>query len=122
MSVRKYKGFFVLAGWWIITSYGAPASAQETSSICCSFDGNIRYRFEKWHNMNARGYGNRPALGNSDDKILLQRIIAGTTIRAGNRITVSAHLQDSRAFGWSLKNSQEPDAFKIHGESEPEPF
>ena len=58
----------------------------------------------------------------SDDNILLQRIIVGTTLHAGNRIIFSAHLQDSRAFGWSLSNSREPDVFKIHKENEPEPY
>ena len=57
-----------------------------------------------------------------NDNILLQRIIAGTTIRVNNKITFSAHLQDSGAFGWSLANAKEPDAFKHHQENSPDPF
>ena len=98
------------------------SSAQTSSSLQCFFDGNIRYRFEKWHNMNARGYGSQLQMGNPNDNILLQRIVAGTTLRINNRIRFSAHLQDSRVFGWSLSNSKEPDAFKIHPKNRLEPF
>ncbi len=96
--------------------------AQTTSSLQCFFDGSIRYRFEKWHKMNARGYGSQLQMGNPNDNILLQRIIAGSTLRVSNRLRFSAHLQDSRAFGWSLSNSKKPDAFKIHAENRLEPF
>ena len=96
--------------------------AQTPASLHCSLDGNIRYRFEKWNNMNARSYGNNPDIGESDDNILLQRVIVGTTIKYNNKITFSAHLQDSRAIGWSLNNAKEPDAFKIHPQNHSEPY
>lgn len=105
----------------ILTGTGV-AFSQEQESFHCSFDGSIRYRFEKWNNMNAIGYGNHPEIGSPDDNILLQRIIAGTTIRANNHVTFSAHLQDSRAFGWSLANTKEPDAFKHHPENSLDPY
>ncbi len=91
--------------------------AQAPSALQWSVDGNIRYRFEKWDNRNAKSYGSHPTIGRPDDKILLQRIIAGTTLHYKQRITLSAHLQDSRAFGWSLRNALEPDAYKIHAEN-----
>lgn len=92
-------------------------SVKAQSPLSCSLDGSIRYRIESWENMNALYYGSDPDLGDPDDIILLQRIIAGTTIRTRNNITLSAHLQDSRAFGWSLSNAKEPDAFKKHPEN-----
>lgn len=105
----------------ILTGTGI-AFSQEQKSFSWAFDGDIRYRFEKWNNMNAMSYGNPPEIGSPGDYILMQRIIAGTTIRANNHFTVSAHLQDSRAFGWSLASAKEPDAFKIHPENSAEPF
>ncbi|MBS0000449.1 MAG: alginate export family protein [Cyclobacteriaceae bacterium] len=96
--------------------------AQPNSLFRWSFDGNIRYRYEKWDNMNAKSYGDNPEIGNPDDNILLQRIIAGTTLHLNDHITISAHLQDSRAFGWSLAQDKEPDAFKIHPQNVNEPF
>jgi len=78
------------------------------------FDLSLRYRFEIWDGMNARNYGDdRPeAIGNINDRILLQRIIPGITFRNKN-LTAAFHLQDSRAFGWSLRDNKYPDLFKI---------
>lgn len=101
----------------VILLYPNLLEAQAPSPVQWSVDGNIRYRFEKWDNRNAKSYGSFPTIGKSDDKILLQRIIAGTTLQYNQKITLSAHLQDSRAFGWSLRNEKEPDAFKIHPEN-----
>jgi hypothetical protein len=97
-------------------------SVMAQSSLSWTLDGNIRYRFERWDNMNTLYYGREPELGDPDDNILLQRIIAGTTIRTKNYITISAHLQDSRAFGWSLSNAKAPDAFLRHAENSTEPY
>jgi hypothetical protein len=97
-------------------------SLKAQSSLSWTLDGNIRYRFEKWDNRNALYYGSEPELGDPDDNILLQRIIAGTTIRTKKNITISAHLQDSRAFGWSLSNAKAPNAFKRHPENSMEPY
>jgi len=112
---RQFIIFLLLTGPWI-------AFAQEPPTFHLTFDGSIRYRYEKWDNMNARSYGSNPVIGEPDDNILLQRVIAGTTIKYNNKITFSAHLQDSRAIGWSLNNAKEPDAFKIHMENSIEPY
>ena len=79
------------------------------------FDLSVRYRFELWNGMNAKNYGdNSPgAIGKTDDKILFQRVITGLTFTSSGKLTIAVHLQDSRAFGWSLRNSQYPDLFKI---------
>ena len=95
--------------------------AQQPKSFDGYFDGSIRYRMESWNNMNALNYGSNPVIGKSDDLILLQRIIAGTTLKFKNKITLSAHLQDSRAFGWSLCHAKNPDLFKVHPENSTEP-
>jgi len=97
-------------------------SVKAQSSLSWNLDGNIRYRFERWGNMNALYYGSEPDLGDPNDNILLQRIITGTSIRTKNYITISAHLQDSRAFGWSLSNAKKPDAFKKHPENSMDPY
>ena len=95
--------------------------AQQAKSFDGYLDGSIRYRMESWNNMNALNYGSNPVIGKSDDLILLQRIIAGTTLKFKNKITLSAHLQDSRAFGWSLGHAKKPDLFKVHPENSIEP-
>jgi len=78
------------------------------------FDLSVRYRFEAWNGMNAKNYGDDSpdAIGSLHDKILLQRIIPGLTYKTKN-LTAAFHLQDSRALGWSLRNSIYPDLFKI---------
>ncbi len=116
---RFYCCHFVLFLW--MTGPGE-VMAQESSNLLWTIDGNIRYRFEQWDNANARFYGSEPEMGNPNESILLQRIVAGTTIRVKNNITFSVHLQDSRAFGWSLCNSREPDAFKKHPDNSADPY
>ncbi|NSW95060.1 MAG: alginate export family protein [Bacteroidales bacterium] len=73
--------------------------------------------------MNAKNYGDDSpeAIGRLNDKILLQRIIPGITYKNKN-LTAAFHLQDSRAFGWSLQNSQYPDLFKIRKTGTESPF
>ena len=80
------------------------------------FDLSVRYRFELWNGMNAKNYGDdsQTGVGKLNDKILYQRVITGLTLKPANKLTISFHLQDSRAFGWSLQNSQYPDLFRIH--------
>ncbi|NCC74529.1 MAG: hypothetical protein EOM06_14200 [Sphingobacteriia bacterium] len=73
----------------------------------------MRERVELWNGMNAKNYGDPDGVGNLNDYFLLQRVIAGLTYSPNNKITISAHLQDSRAFGWSLRNVKYPDLFKI---------
>ncbi len=79
------------------------------------FDFTIRERFELWDGMNIKNYGNlgENLEGNLNDRILFQRVIAGIKYEINDKITISLHMQDSRAFGWSLKNSNYPNAFKI---------
>lgn len=81
------------------------------------FDFSARYRFESWNGMNARYYGSDPgqAIGSPTDNLLYQRIIAGFTWIPSKQMTVSMHLQDSRAFGWTLRNNHYPDLFRIGG-------
>jgi hypothetical protein len=68
-------------------------------------DLSIRYRFESWNGMNAKNYGNDgpDAIGELNDKFLLQRIILGTTYTHSKNLSTAFHLQESRAFGWSLR-------------------
>lgn len=96
--------------------------AQSSDTFNLVFDGNIRYRYEHWNNMNMKCYGSEPELGAPNDDILLQRIIAGFTVKLNNQFKISAHIQDSRAFGWSLASKTEPDAFKIHPQNSMEPY
>ena len=71
------------------------------------FDLSVRYRFELWNGMNAKNYGDDSptAIGKLNDKILYQRVITGLTFNPSKKLTIAFHLQDSRAFGWSLRNS-----------------
>ena len=87
------------------------------------FDLSIRYRFELWDGMNAKNYGDDSpeSIGRLNDKILLQRIIPGVTW-SGKNITAGFHIQDSRAFGWSLRNNEYPDLFKIRKTGAESPF
>ncbi|MGB9696541.1 MAG: alginate export family protein [Ignavibacteria bacterium] len=89
--------------------------SQETNSVKFQIDGNIRYRYEKWNGMNMLNYGDDSpnSLGNLNDNILLQRVIFGFNYKPQKDFVLSFHIQDSRAFGWSLRNSVLPDAFKI---------
>ena len=66
--------------------FSGKVMAQEPSNLLWTIDGNIRYRFEQWNNMNARFYGSEPAMGNPNESILLQRIIAGATVRMKDMI------------------------------------
>ena len=78
-------------------------------------DLTFRYRFESWNGMNAKNYGNDgpDAIGNLNDKILLQRIILGTTYTHSEKLSAAFHIQDSRAFGWSLRKEIYPDLYNI---------
>ncbi len=86
----------------------------QTDSIF-RFDLSLRYRFEAWNGMNAKNYGNGAveAVGNLNDHLSLQRLITGFTLTPKPQLKISLHLQDSRAFGWSLRYSRYPDLFKI---------
>ncbi|MFA5974189.1 MAG: alginate export family protein [Lentimicrobiaceae bacterium] len=96
----------------------------QSDSAKIKFDASVRYRFESWNGMNARNYGNDGSggIGKLHDNILYQRIIAGLTCKPFSKFSVVAHLQDSRAFGWSLRNSQYPDLFKVRKSGTQEPY
>jgi hypothetical protein len=87
----------------------------QSDNIKIKFDLSVRYRFELWNGMNAKNYGDDSpsAIGKLNDKILYQRLIAGLTLNTSEKLTIAFHMQDSRAFGWSLRNSIYPDLFKI---------
>lgn len=87
------------------------------------FDFSVRYRFEIWNGMNAKNYGDdgQDATGSLNDLILMQRTIPGVTYTCRN-ITTSFHLQDSRAFGWSLRDKEYPDLFKIKKSGTESPY
>ena len=90
-----------------------------------SFDGEIRERFETLDGMNKKTYGDHSIdakgkiEGGSDDRLLLQRIIAGFTYRRNEHITYHLHLYDARVWGWSLeednfiKNKGTPDEYTM---------
>lgn len=87
------------------------------------FDLSVRYRSELWNGMNTKNYGDDSpeATGSLNDKIVLQRIIPGVTY-SDKSITAAFHLQDSRAFGWSLQDNKYPDLFKIQKEGTESPY
>jgi len=98
--------------------------AAQSKHPSVSLDLSIRYRFEKWDGMNAKNYGDdgEGAIGELDDSILFQRFIAGFFWRPSGNWVVSAHLQDSRAFGWSLRNSMHPGLFRVRQGGTGEPY
>jgi hypothetical protein len=87
----------------------------QTEKPKIKWDLSVRYRFESWNEMNAKNYGdNSPAaIGKLNDNTIYQRVITGFTYEPSKKLTIALHLQDSRAFGWSLRNSEYPDLFKI---------
>jgi hypothetical protein len=89
-----------------------------------SIDLSIRYRFEQWKGMNARNYGDdtEEAIGHLDDSILFQRIIAGFTWQPSEKLVIGAHLQDSRAYGWSLRDRMYPSLFQVRQSGTHEPY
>jgi len=95
--------------------------AQHVSTVFV-FDASVRERFEAWHEMNAKNYGDPNGVGNLNDHILFQKIIVGFKFSPNNTISISAHLQDSRAFGWSLRNAKYPDLFKIREPNTETPY
>ena len=97
---------------------------SQHDSMKVKFDLSVRYRFEKWDGMNAKNYGDNGmgAIGKLNDNLLYQRIITGVTFEANNKLSFAAHLQDSRAFGWSLRNSKYPDLFKIRKQGTQTPY
>ena len=100
----------------IILLIGFTTVNGQSDNSKVKFDLSVRYRFELWNGMNARNYGDDSptAIGKLNDNTLYQRVITGLTLKPSKKLTIGLHLQDSRAFGWSLQNSHYPDLFKIH--------
>ena len=88
------------------------------------FDLIIRQRTEAWNGFNIQNYGDEgpDAVGGLYDRLLFQRIVAGVSYRSGGRFSAGLHIQDSRAFGWSIRQSQYPDLFKIKAPGTAEPY
>lgn len=87
--------------------------AQSDSSNILKIDFELRERFELWNGMNMLCYGEKTSVGESDDKFLFQRVIVGFNYNFLKHFKAVLRIQDSRAFGWSLANSKEQNAFKI---------
>jgi hypothetical protein len=100
-----------------------PAPKRQ-DSLGFAFNLSVRQRVEAWEGMNARNYGDDSptATGSLNDRILFQRVIAGFIWRPRTNLAISAHVQDSRAFGWSLRESRYPELFRVGGKQPPEPF
>ena len=73
-----------------------------------TFDGQINERFEILNGMNKKAYGDRSIdakgkiSGNSDDRLLLQRIMAGIVYKQDEHISYHLQMYDARIWGWSL--------------------
>lgn len=94
----------------------------QKDSTKIAFEASFRERFEIWNGMNAKNYGNPIGVGSLNDKMLLQRIIAGFTIKPSSKTGIAFHVQDSRALGWSLRNSKYPELFKIKQKNTQKPY
>ncbi len=94
------------------------------------FDGQIRERFETLNGMNKLAYGNNSVdakgkvVGDSDDRLLLQRIIAGFSYKQNEQISYHLHMYDARVWGWSLgpndfvKHQNTPDEYVMDPDQE----
>jgi hypothetical protein len=115
------KAFLILFFLFQVT---VQPSFSQTDTPRLIFDAVIRERVELWDGMNANNYGDDSpdAIGSLYDRILYQRIVAGFVYNPFASATIAMHLQDSRAFGWSLKNSEYPDLFRVKARDTEEPF
>lgn len=116
----KFSFIFIILQFSLYSTFAGPKELK--SPLVFSF--KLRERVELWNGMNALNYGdNRPsANGKLDDHILLQRVILGFKYPIHQRTHLAFHLQDSRAWGWSLRHSIDPSLFKIHPKNSPEPY
>ena len=98
----------------LISGQNTDKGPSDPQPLNLSVDGSVRYRFEHWNNMNIKNYADdRPtAFGKLDDNLLYQRLIFGLTA-TNKKLSASFHIQDSRAFGWSLRNAKYPKLFQI---------
>ncbi len=104
--------------------------AQAALAGTLLFKVEIRERFETLDGMNKKTYGNSSldpngnVKGESDDRLLVQRIIAGFSYEQGGNIRCSIRMYDARVWGWSLdtddfvKNAGTADEFIMNPNEE----
>jgi len=116
----KYKG--LLCSFLVLILITSTLGQEKLKTIELNL--SIRERLELWDGMNAKNYGDDSpsAIGSLHDKTLYQRIIAGFVLHPATSIDIVAHIQDSRAFGWSLRNDKYPDLFKIKAKNTQQPY
>ncbi len=95
--------------WILLCTKGFVSAGEDSARFVADFE--MRHRLESWNGMNAVNYGNPDRMGDLKDLLVLQRVITGFVWYPKENFEVSAHLQDSRAFGWSLQHRKEPEAF-----------
>ena len=120
------KGFF-LTGLVLFLLVSLSKSLKAGEFI---LDGQIRERFETLNGMNKLAYGDNSVdakgkvVGDSDDRLLLQRIIAGFSYKQNEQISYHLHMYDARVWGWSLgpndfvKNRNTPDEYVMDPDQE----
>ncbi|MDX9773905.1 MAG: alginate export family protein [Bacteroidales bacterium] len=123
MSAKDAMQYRVALILFVLFVSSLTSTAQEDTAKF-RFDAVLRERVEIWAGMNAKNYGDDSpdAIGSLNDRILFQRVIAGMKIKPAEQVEIAVHIQDSRAFGWSLRNSQYPDLFMVKERSTTEPF
>ncbi|MGM0504469.1 MAG: alginate export family protein [Bacteroidota bacterium] len=116
------KNFIILCTVYLLLFSFQLRGQNDNSKI--NFDFELRERFELWNGMNTKNYGDDSpeAIGTLNDKILYQRVIAGLVYHPIPNFNIAAHLQDSRAFGWSLRNAVYPDLFKVRKKNTETPY
>lgn len=116
--MRYYTTILIYLLW--VSTYAKTSAKTDSTQV--EFDLTLRERIELWDGMNAKNYGNPSGVGSLHDKILFQRIVAGFTFKPSKKIDVAAHIQDSRALGWSLRNSEYPELFRVKQKNTQEPY
>lgn len=123
MGFKKLNIIKTVLGLLLLTAHVSVAGTL-------NFDGEIRERFEAMDGMNQKAYGDSAVdakgniRGKSDDRLLLQRIIAGFTYQQKKNITYHLHMYDARVRGWSLdnddfiKNRGTPDEYVMNPNEE----
>ena len=66
------------------------------------FDGEMRFRFEYFNDMNEKFYGSAPKTGESEDAYLLTRLRLGITYQFNEAWTARLSMQDSRVLSWGF--------------------
>ena len=88
----------------------SPKKSDNLISDKITVDGKVRFRLEQFDGWNQRSYGDtqnkKKPIGNSDDTVLMQQVIAGFTYKHSDEIIARLSMKDSRAHGWSLSESK----------------